>query len=350
MEYKCILQVISDKLSILYSFKNGKFYLINNTTLPEKWQGSVIAKEYIYLSEQEFVVISNSALNPETVGVKEFNSPMVVGLMVWNSCNLECRYCIARNGGGYSANNTLLNNCDLLIERLVEAQVVSILISGGEPTLNDNLCGFLERLSDYFFLMMIDTNGVLMSEELLGIYKRGKIIPRVSVDSIKKEIHNINRGKFENTLLNINRLLDNNVDIRINTVLYKDNAVYLEEMAEWLVKKGIKKWHIFKVQKEFAPQEIWIDDAYAKCIIDNIFLKYSEKINIICKFSSRNDSFSSFVIDNEGNCFSTDNDNKKKVVFGNIIENSISEIWSNTPDDYKLRHYKKHLSYKGKKG
>lgn len=350
MEYKCILQVISDKLSILYSFKNGKFYLINNTALPEKWQGGVVAKTYVYLTEQEFGLVSNSALNPETIGVNEFNSPIVVGLMVSNICNLDCRYCIARNGDGYSINNILLNDCDILIERLVEAQILSILISGGEPTLNDKLCDFLERLSDCVFLMMIDTNGVVMSEELLEIYKKGKIIPRVSIDSIKEEIHNINRGKFGNTLLNINRLLENKVDVRINTVLHKDNALYLEEMAEWLVEKGINKWHIFKLQKEFAPQRIWIDDTYAKCIIDNILLKFSEKISIICKFSSKNDGFSSFVVDSEGNCFSTDNGNNRKVVFGNIFENSIIEIWNKTPNDYKLRHYKKHLSYKGKNG
>ncbi len=350
MEYKCILQVISDKLSIIYSFKNGKFYLISNTTLPEKWQSSVVTKDYIYLNEKEFEVISNSALNPETVSIKEFNSPIVVGLMVSNLCNLECRYCIARNGDGYSANNILLNNCDTLIERLVEAQIISLLISGGEPTLNDNLCVFLERLSNHIFLMMIDTNGVLLSDELLEIYKRGKIIPRISLDSITREIHNVNRGKFENTLLNINCLLDNKVDIRINTVLHKDNADYLEEMAEWLVKKNIDKWHIFKLQKEFAPPQIWIEDEYAKRVIDNIFFRFSEKINIICKFSSQNDGFSSFVIDSEGNCFSTDNDKNEKVVFGNIFENSIIEIWNKTPDDYKLRHYKKHLSYKGKKG
>ena len=84
--------------------------MINNTILSEKLHGSAVAKEYIYLSEQEFQVISNSALNPETIGAKEFNSPIVVGLMVSNLCNLECSYCIARNGNGYSANNILLGS------------------------------------------------------------------------------------------------------------------------------------------------------------------------------------------------------------------------------------------------
>jgi len=221
------------------------------------------------------------------------------------------------------------------------------MVSGGEPTLWDNLSSFLHHLANKEYLCFLDINGTMLPTSVLEVLVNTDVVPRISLDSIYEHEHNKNRGEFTKTISNISLLLEMNVPLRITTVLSKTNINSLSSLAEWIAKKGIKKWHICKVLNFSAPDELRITDNESHLATYNVINEYGDDIDIIlCNSSDSIDSYSSFVIDGEGNCFTTESNENTvgiKVQFGNIYENSISDIWLNTPLNYRRCHYMKYL-------
>ena len=332
----------------LYSFSTTKFYPLSNSNFIETFfssKGVSDGLNSLNLSDKELSEVISKT--PKTFNPLLFGSPLVVGLMVSNHCNIHCKYCIAYNSGGYSKTNILNENIEYLIEDFKSAGIIGILISGGEPTLNPELNNILTLFAEKDFYITLDSNAVVLDDktiDILAMYRN--IIPRISLDSNTAKIHNKYRGFFDQTFSNITKLIERGVDVRINTVLHNENAAMLNEMAEWLITIGIKKWHIFKLQPQFAPSNLHISDDLAESTISALKVHYAKYISINCKFSKENDGFASFVVDSELNCFSTDNRTKVKVIFGNLMEKGISEIWKETTMDFKIRHISKYLGIK----
>lgn len=350
---KCIIQPVSENHFLLYSYGSGLFYLCDISSLPPNIKGRLNCRRVkLHINcclEKELIT---SAINPNSINISVFKSPVVVGVMTVNYCNLACKYCISANGNGYSNTSVFPHKADVLFDKLMNSQIVSVLLSGGEPTLYDDLPFLLRSIAEHSFLCLLDTNGIQISDDLLNALTETDIIPRVSLDSSNEYEHNYNRGDFKKTVSTIDAMIRSKINLRVNTVLNSINLYSLENMAEWLLRKGIKKWHIYKLQKDFAPCEIWVDDKDAEEMINSLLSNYSDKLDILCKFSRLNDGYSSFIIDGEGNCFSTSNGIAsfiEKVNFGNIYSNELSEIWENTPLEYRRRHLNKYLVWEGKR-
>ena len=338
---------------VLYSCSNGKFYLVNFNSLTKLLYNKIkkTGTKSIYILKNELNEIIDKALNPELVDYCKFLYPIVVGIMVTNKCNLNCKYCIANNGNSYSKEDSFHDISEKILKELKDSSVVSVIVSGGEPTLYKHLPEFLLKLSNGNYFCLLDTNGTLITEELIDTLKKTNVIARISLDSINASEHDTNRGMFNATLANIIKMRKENIDLRINTVLNKMNAKNIDDLAKWISKNGIKKWHVFKLQRAFSSPELWIDDTETTNILSHLEKTFGTDIDILFKFSKTNDGFASFVIDSDGICFSTQNKTigcNQKHVFGDITQESLSEIWQNTPVEYRLRHYNKYLSYTNK--
>lgn len=340
---ECIIKKIHKEYFVVYSFLTGYYYLIKSNQLIFKYKGNKV----YYMTSKQLELIEKIALNPNNIDITIFSSPIVMALMVSNICNLKCKYCISRNANSYSKNNILLNDMEFLNNALISSKCVGLIFSGGEPTLASNLSTALKKIPKEQFLYELDTNGIKITDDLITFIKEKKIIPRISLDAINESIHNSSRGMYNIVMSNIFRLMELKIDFRINTVLYNNNKADIFNLAEWIKEHKIKKWHIFKLRTLYAPKEMWIDDTETETIVNSLKSQYGNDIDIICKFSEKNDSFSSFMIDGEGNCFSSKG--KEKVIFGNIFEKRITEIWSDSPFEFRQAHFNKFLYYKDKK-
>ena len=347
--YNCIVQYMDEKNFIIYSYDTGKFYLNNIDMLSSGLSNKVKnIQGKLYISKNDLSEIIKNAQNPRYVNYKDFTSPIVIGIMVTNECNLNCKYCIANYAHSYSQENNFHKISPILLSEIKKSGVISTMISGGEPTLYTHLSSFLSNLSNGNNLCLLDTNGVMIDDSLLKILKENNVISRISLDSIYENEHNKNRGMFSETLKNIIKLKKAGIDFRINTVINKVNIDSLPDMAEWMYLNKITKWHIFKLQSAFAPKDIWVDEQKVIDMLSYLQEKYDGKINILFKFSKNNDNFASFMVDSSGVCFSTRNketSESEKYVFGSITNDSLHDIWKNTPMDFRLRHYDKYLMY-----
>lgn len=340
---RCIVRKETNNY-LCYIYSTGKFYIFPMNSIFANLFGEINSSELFAYDINDNMLDDLINEKEHTFDTESIKSPLVAGLMVSNICNLKCSYCIAYNGGAYTDIAVLNENIDFLVEELCRARIMGILVSGGEPTLNPKLGEILSKLSQKNFYITLDTNGILLNDDIISILKENpNIIPRISLDSPTALIHDKHRGGFDKSLYNIKRLIKNGIDVRVNTVLHNDNIRLIYDMANFICDLGIKQWHIFKLQSAFAPAYLQIDDIEVERVMQEVKSLYNEKTRIICKFSRDNDGFASFVIDPSLNCFSTKNDSKEKITFGNVLVKSIVEIWGATERDYRARHIKKYL-------
>ncbi|MFP4051930.1 MAG: anaerobic ribonucleoside-triphosphate reductase activating protein [Thermoplasmata archaeon] len=129
--------------------------------------------------------------------------PDRLSAVVWTvGCNLRCPYCY---------NHNLVNGS----ENIREEQVISVLknrkdvleglsVSGGEPTIQDDLPDFLRNVKEMDFLVKLDTNGTrpkvlsyLIDDHLVDYIAMDVKAPRDMYDEIagkKVDISNISRS------------------------------------------------------------------------------------------------------------------------------------------------------------
>ena len=157
-------------------------------------------------------------------------------------CNLRCRFCYNRDlvlnvGKGISEDN--------ILEDLRSMQIKNIVITGGEPLIQEDILNFLIKLRELNFSVKLDTNGFL-PEKLLKIID-SKLINYIAVD-LKglndTDIKYITRSKYRlaDLLKTIDIINQTGIDYELRYTAWKNyNKEEIQEFIEMLnVKKGCK--------------------------------------------------------------------------------------------------------------
>ncbi|CAN5892367.1 hypothetical protein BH11BAC7_BH11BAC7_21750 [soil metagenome] len=132
-------------------------------------------------------------------------------IKVASRCNINCKYCYVYNMGDdnwsrmekFISNETTLAICDSFKELInYQQKIFSTVLHGGEPFLlgANKLRFLLSNLREVLPLnypISIQTNGVLITRELLDICSEYKVSVAVSIDG-PKEVHNKYRVTHQN--------------------------------------------------------------------------------------------------------------------------------------------------------
>lgn len=126
--------------------------------------------------------------------------------VVWSlsrRCNLRCLHCY-QNASLPSSDELTLEQQLNTVNQLAEVGVSMIVLSGGEPLTNPNLCRLIERIRDHRIAISIDSNGVLIDRNVAESLKRlGVTSVELSLDSVNAGSHDRFRGAdgaFKKTL------------------------------------------------------------------------------------------------------------------------------------------------------
>jgi len=126
--------------------------------------------------------------------------------VVWSlsyGCNLRCMHCY-QNASHPSSDELTLDEQLAVVDQLAQTGVSMIVLSGGEPLTNPNLWKLAERIRGYEIAISIDSNGVLMSKDIVESLKRAGVgSVELSLDSIEPGSHDRFRGldgAFDKTL------------------------------------------------------------------------------------------------------------------------------------------------------
>lgn len=170
---------------------------------------------------------------------EDFNA---IVLPIAAACNLDCPYCFAQTDGGFKFGNFTEKDIESIVTFLIKnrsnsSDPLTIIFFGGEPLLNLNIIKFTiqlfkERYSDYKVHYSITTNGTLIDDEIVRIFKENNFSVLVSLDGYENEF---NLRKFRNgnssvntVISNLNILKRNEIDIEIRATLVNNNPYIVD--------------------------------------------------------------------------------------------------------------------------
>jgi pyruvate formate lyase activating enzyme len=161
-----------------------------------------------------------------------------------SGCNFRCKYC---HNPGLNKNTKSIYTKEKILEFLNERKefLDAVCISGGEPTLNEDLPDFISKIKKMGFLVKLDTNGT--NPKMLKELIENNLVDYVAMD-VKAPLdfyENVTDSKIEkeNIKESINLIKKmENYEFRITVVpgLFKEE--YAKMLGEWL--SGAKKFYI----------------------------------------------------------------------------------------------------------
>lgn len=278
------------------------------------------------------------------------SSPITIKWEITRGCNLKCEHCYAR------ANKTLSNELKTaeikkLLDRLNEIGTISLHFTGGEPFARGDFIDILEYANKHNFSMTILTNATLITKNLAKRLSSINIhYVQVSLDGSNAEIHDKIRGvpdAFNLTISGIKNLIENGIKVSVAATFSKNNFEDVEKIYElaknlgassflfgfvfpvgrgkdnfkhlclsWKEMRKIQKFLVKKAKKN-RNFPVYVDEAIGT--LDESKWRFP-----VCKAARI-----MITITAEGNivlCPMLPN-----VVFGNVRDNDILEIWERSP-------------------
>ena len=153
------------------------------------------------------------------------------------SCNLRCIYCMPEGVAPKVCGETLTKeNIFDIVEVAVELNIKKIRLTGGEPLLRQDIVEIVQGIKDRGIeKIYITTNGILLYEKIEKLKKAGLKGVNISLDTLDREQFNyITRGgDLERVLQGIEKALNLNLEVKINSVIMKDiNENAIEELVK----------------------------------------------------------------------------------------------------------------------
>lgn len=163
-------------------------------------------------------------------------SPTMVEWLITDKCNLKCKHCSTWTPKETS-DQLSLEETDKIIDQLIEARIFSLILSGGEPMLNENVYHIIKRLRAANIKVNVPTNGVLITHEsALKLKEAGVNSVQVSIDGACAETHDNFRGvigSFNKAIEAVKILKDTGVaKVNISTSVSKGNINEISDILK----------------------------------------------------------------------------------------------------------------------
>ncbi len=126
---------------------------------------------------------------------QRFSAPLFAVWNFTNQCNLACQHCYQDSEKRTLAGELSLEEKLELVDQMGRAHMPMLALSGGEPTLSQDLVPVLERASGYGMHLTLATNGTTMTPAMAGkLAGAGLRYVEISLDSVHPERHDTFRG------------------------------------------------------------------------------------------------------------------------------------------------------------
>lgn len=212
-------------------------------------------------------------------------------LYLTENCNLKCTYC-------YEGNNKrkkMLNNDDLekaisfIVQNNPKGENIDLTLLGGEPLLNKtaiyscmDIINHRYLQSKTLFKFHITTNGILLDEDIIRLFKENEVNVSISIDG-NKETHNLNRKSksgedvYDDIISNMKLMQEMGVDFFVRMTVTENNVALLFTNLQYFFDMGIRKFHL-----GIDNMSQWTDEGLQ--ILDEQMDKMDQfYLNVLCK-------------------------------------------------------------------
>lgn len=260
-------------------------------------------------------------------------------------CNFKCPYCFEKRRKTYISDEVVDNITNFVKAISKEVKNLQVGWFGGEPLMMfDKIKSMTETFKDICdsegcnYCTTITTNGYLLNDERIKELKKFNIKRiQITLDG-PKNIHNKKRpladgsGSFDRIVENINKLLDNNINLVLRINVDENNAPYIHELFDIIPlekreKVAINMCNIFQ-SKEYVN----LYPLYKEAINKGFMFHFSRRQFQICEGSFVN----SITIQPDGKISPCQMCNERGFNLGHISKDG-EVILDNKTEYYKFR-------------
>jgi cyclic pyranopterin phosphate synthase len=146
-------------------------------------------------------------------------------VMVTGRCNFACFFCHMEGyREGYNPKNEInLEELEVLALAARKLEIKAFKITGGEPTVRDDLPAIVKLLKSYKFYVSMTTNASLLDRHIEGLAEAGLDHVNVSLHSLSDSVFEKITGRrmLQRVLANLKLVRDYGIPLKINFVLLK---------------------------------------------------------------------------------------------------------------------------------
>ncbi|MHC4477448.1 MAG: radical SAM protein [Planctomycetota bacterium] len=320
--------------------------------------------------------------------MKEDSAQPMLRLLFWEStikCNLTCAHCRRLESDEAAYKDLTTDQAKGLLAQLAQLGRTQpfmpvLVFSGGEPLCREDLFELVGQARSLGITCALATNGTLIDAGVAQrIVDSGIARVAVSLDGATAEVHDRLRqleGSFERALEGISRLRDTKVPFQINVTLTKHNAHQIEDIYELARAQGAVALHVFMLVPVGCGQVLAETDMLGPRQYEDMMVKIAEldgrdqlQVKVTCgphyervireqglhktRMQSRHGpgdvpgrhkhggasrgclaGLGVIFVGHQGDVFPC---GYLPVRCGNILEQSLSEIWYNNEDLARMR-------------
>ena len=185
---------------------------------------------------------------------RKAHNPVIKGIdwSVTGHCNLNCRHCFMESPSG-KFGELPFEDMVSLIDQFVEANVLQVAITGGEPFIREDILDILKVLADKrIWVSQIYSNGLLVTPEHLRKIKELGLLPaiQISFDGVGK--HDLMRGVEgieAPTVEAIRMIRDEGFAVVVSTAVDRMSLDALPATYALMKELGIVSWRVSVPQR-----------------------------------------------------------------------------------------------------
>lgn len=165
-------------------------------------------------------------------------------LVVWNVtrvCNLNCKHCY-ENAHAPAPGELTSKQAMQAVDRMAEAGVAYVAMSGGEPLMRPDFFEIAERIKEKELAFSTATNGTLLTKEIVKKLKGVDCLYiQISLDGATAKTHNSFRGRnsFERTVNGIKNAVESGITTSIAMTVTKHNLKEVPKMIVLAERLGV---------------------------------------------------------------------------------------------------------------
>lgn len=214
--------------------------------------------------------------------------------VVWEmtgECNLKCIHCHAF-GGEASYDELSKEEGRALIDQIASLSIRSLVFTGGEPLLREDLFELIEYAKSIGFTVFIATNGTLITKEVAKLLKEFDVGVVIGIDAMNPEIHDTIRGvkgAYDAVIEGIENCVAEKLYLHLNIVASSQNFDEIERIIDFGTEIGVYSYFIYRFVpfgrgEDVRDCELGSEDF--KALLDLIIEKQREVSAIIIPVAS----------------------------------------------------------------
>ena len=283
----------------------------------------------------------------------QIDRPVSAGCLVTGRCNLKCQYCYG-NDESLPKQEMSTSEWARVFRRLRSWGLMRVDLSGGEPTIRNDITQIAQSAMDAGLIVVLSTNGLPLS-------RKASLLPplsvrlHISMDSGFADVHETSRirrdmrpstGSMKTVLEVAERAVNIGYRVRVLTCIGSHNYLGLIELAERLAIAGINEWNISRV---VAAGRAKLGDEHRWAVDDTVVLEQVHAIRdcfpwMRIRYSNRTmqDGYFLLVLP-DGSLATQYTDGRDKVVLGSIRSMTLDALQNHSEFDLGL-HGRKWIS------